>query len=75
MAASWKRYDGNRKCDWDRNVRSNRSYNIPVLGLALSCGMLFTKTLPSIKVVPPGILSVNTTAVASVFPVFVKVVV
>ncbi|SMD68525.1 hypothetical protein BACERE00176_00002 [Bacillus paranthracis] len=49
--------------------------SIPVLGLALSCGMLFTKTLPSIKVVPPGILSVNTTAVASVFPVFVKVVV
>ena len=37
--------------------------NIPVLGLALSCGMLFTKTLPSIKVVPPGILSVNTRAV------------
>ncbi|KFL83174.1 putative membrane protein [Bacillus cereus] len=49
--------------------------SIPVLGLALSCGMLFTKTLPSIKVVPPGILSVNTTAVVSVFPVFVKVVV
>ncbi len=49
--------------------------SIPTLGLALSCGMLFTKTLPSIKVVPSGILSVNTTAVASVFPVFVKVVV
>ena len=49
--------------------------SIPVLGLALSCGILFIKTLPSIKVVPPGMLSVNTTAVASVFPVFVKVVV